>query len=78
MDTLAFTVTRGDEQIDVDLEYVLSPFDTGNTYGPAENCYPPEGGELEELVAYRDGEPFALTKAEADEAEAFILENHEH
>lgn len=24
-----------------------TPYDPGRTYGPPENCYPPEGGELE-------------------------------
>lgn len=32
------------------VEAELSPFDPGCTYGPPENCYPPEGGDVEELT----------------------------
>ncbi len=31
------------------LDADLSPYDPGCTYGPPENCYPPEGGEIEDL-----------------------------
>ena len=33
----------------LDLDITLSPYDPGCTYGPPENCYPPEGGEIEDL-----------------------------
>jgi hypothetical protein len=30
-----------------DIEADVSPYDPGCTYGPPENCYPPEGGEID-------------------------------
>ena len=29
------------------VEAYVSPYDPGRTWGPPENCYPPEGGEVE-------------------------------
>jgi hypothetical protein len=31
-----------------EIEFTTSPYDPGNTCGPPENCYPPEGGEIED------------------------------
>ena len=32
---------------------MFSPYDPGRCSGPPEDCYPPEGGELEDLKVYR-------------------------
>jgi len=53
--------------------FTTTPYDPGNVCGPPENCYPPEGGEVEDLeitaesvtLADEDGEPIAVTLSEA-------------
>ena len=47
------TFEREDET-EVTVEYSISPYDSGNTYGHAENCYPPEGGEVEIVKVFSD------------------------
>lgn len=32
------------------IEGECTPFEPGNTVGPAESCSPPEGGDLEEII----------------------------
>jgi len=62
-----------DDGSNVLIEYQLSPYDAGVIYGPAENCYPPEGGEIELSEATSDGvELIALTDAEWERAETQI------
>ncbi len=49
------------EAVELRVEATVSDCDTGRTYGPPEDCYPPEGGEVEDLVAYGpDGLEFDL------------------
>lgn len=36
-----------DLEVPVDIDYTITPYDPGRTYGPPEFCYPPEGGEIE-------------------------------
>ena len=43
----------------------LSAYDPGCTYGPPENCYPPEGGELEQI------DDIDLIRFESDYGETF-------
>lgn len=61
---LMYTLEPADENLpafDVLVEYSMTPYDPGNTYGPAENCYPPEGGEIEILsCTTEDGAPIDL------------------
>lgn len=78
MHTIQHTITRGDEDIDIDVDYEVAPYDPGRTYGPPEDCYPPEGGEITSLTAYRDGEEFALTDAEASAVEQRIYDTHDY
>lgn len=78
MHSLIYTLTRGDDEIELEVEYSVSPYDPGCTYGPPENCYPPEGGEVEELSAFRDGKPFPLTDAEREQIERHIYETHDY
>jgi hypothetical protein len=70
------TIERGEDQIDIDVEYSLTRFYPARTYGPPEDCYPAEGGEIEELTAYLDGKVFALTPAETQDVERQIYDNH--
>lgn len=37
--------------LEFEITATTSPFDPGCTYGPPENCYPPEGGEIEEIAS---------------------------
>jgi len=38
------------EPFEVEVDWTFSKLDPGVTSGPPENCYPPEGGELEECT----------------------------
>lgn len=78
MSTLAWTVQRGGDEIDVEVLYTLEPYYPARIYGPPEDCYPAEGGDVEELAAYLDGKEFALSAAEITEIEAHIYDNHEY
>ena len=43
--------------VDLVVTYTATPYDPGQTWGPPEVCYPPEGGEVEvELVRVRGSE----------------------
>jgi len=45
--------------VDILVEATVSPYDPGRRSGPPEDCYPPEGGEIEDLsISKEDGEPF--------------------
>lgn len=37
------------EYIDLDVSARITDYDPGCIYGPPERCYPPEGGEVEDL-----------------------------
>lgn len=78
MHSLTYTLTRGDDEIELEIEYSVSPYDPGCSCGPPEFCDPPSGGEVEELTAYRDGEPFQLTRDENEEVEKRIYETHDY
>lgn len=82
MHSTAYTLVRGEDEdedeIELEIEYSVTPYDPGRTYGPPEHCYPPEGGEVEELSAFRDGKPFPLTDAERDQIEQHIYETHDY
>lgn len=78
MYTTTFTIERGDEQIDLEIDYDVAPYYPAQTYGPPENCYPAEGGEIEELTATLDGEVFALTPDEVQAVENHIYEHHDY
>ena len=40
------------EPVLLDVTASVSPYVPAQTYGPPENCYPAEGGGVEELVAF--------------------------
>ena len=68
------TVTRNDEEIVVTIEGDVAPVTPGCFYGPPESCYPAEGGEVENLTATVNGQPFELTAKEEREAEGYLAE----
>jgi len=77
MPTLDYTLTRGDEEIELSVDYSVSKFypATGPSWSsPGE---PAEGGDVEHLSAFLDGDEIELMADEADEIEAHILMTHE-
>jgi hypothetical protein len=67
--TYFYDFLRDDGETEVTVEFSMTPYDSGNTYGPAENCYPPEGGEVEPFRAFgEDGKIELMTDAEWDRA----------
>lgn len=38
-------------ELEWEIEASFSQYDPGCTYGPPDRCYPPEGGELEDISA---------------------------
>lgn len=75
-----YTLTRGDDDIELDVEYSTSAYDPGNTYGLPEDCEPPSGGEIEEMTITLAGEnaEFPLTDAEMVELEKWLYENTDY
>lgn len=78
MPSTTCTITRDDEDIELDIEYEVAAYDPGNAYGLPEDCEPPSGGEVEELTATRDGKPFELTDAEREKVEQHIYDTHDY
>lgn len=78
MHTIIYTLTRGEDDIDLEVEYTVAPFDPGCISGPPEYCEPPSGGEVEELDAFLDMVPFPLTDAEREDIERYIYDNHDY
>jgi hypothetical protein len=80
--TTLWTIERDDgneniEAFDVEITYRRKAYDPGRTTGPAELCYPAEGGGVEILEVTHNGQPFEMTEAEADKATLWIEENPE-
>lgn len=77
--TTYYTLTRGDEEIEVEVEYSVARYYPAQTYGPPEHCSPAEGGEIEELAAFTDsGEEIKLTAEEEREIEQHIYATHDY
>lgn len=67
-----------DDETEVTVEYSITPYDPGNTYGPAENCYPPEGGEVEIVKVFSDTDTdIAWTDEEDTKWSKKIFEDHD-
>ena len=78
MPEITVTITRDDEDFDLEIEYEVAELVRGRTYGLPEDCYPDDGGEVEELTATLDGKPFELTDAERAKIETRIYETHDY
>lgn len=70
------TIYRGADEIDIEVAYALTRYYPAKTYGSPENCHPAEGGEINDLTAYLDGNLFALTPAEQRTVVRHIYETH--
>jgi hypothetical protein len=66
-----------DDETEVTIEYTISPYDPGVSSGPAELCYPPEGGEVEIIKATVDGKEVSLTDEEGQVWATKIQEEHD-
>lgn len=75
---IAYTLTRGEEDIDLTIEYSMSAYFPAQTYGPPEHCSPAEGGEIDEMTILRDGWPFTLTEEEERAVEDFVYDHHDY
>ena len=73
-----YELERGEETFILEIDYITSPYDPGRTYGPPEDCYPPEGGEIEEIDITCNGKPFELTDAEMRELETWLYETTDY
>ena len=62
------------EEIEVEIHGSVAPIVRGRFNGPSEDCYPDEGGEVEDIEASVDGKPFELTDEETQKAEEALVE----
>lgn len=77
--SLSYTLTRGEDEIELTIEYSVAAYYPAQTYGPPEDCSPAEGGEVEEMEALdADGSPFELTQEEQEKIEQHIYETHDY
>ncbi|PDT12146.1 hypothetical protein CO670_28980 [Rhizobium sp. J15] len=73
-----YTLTRGEDEIDLVIEYSLTPYHPGSRHAPPEFCAPASGGEVERLSALLGGALIDLTDAEYEQIERHIEESHDH
>lgn len=74
-----YTEFERDDGSVVTVEYTITAYDPGVSSGPAESCYPPEGGEVEIInVKNADGEKVVTTDDEDEKWSTWIMENHDH
>lgn len=78
MPILTFELERGDDLIELELDYEVAPIDPG--CGPSWNHAgdPPSGGEIEDLTVTRDGAAIDLTPDEQALVEEFIYDKHDY
>lgn len=72
-----FTTFERDDGTEVTIEYTISDYDAGVSSGPAEICYPPEGGEVEIIKAFTDAGPVIWTDDEDHKWSTKIFEEHD-
>ena len=67
-----------DETADeVEVFYTISDFDPGVSSGPAESCYPAEGGEVEITKVLLNGKEIDWTSEEDEEWSNKIFNEHD-
>jgi len=75
--TLNYTLTRDDEDIELEIEYSVSRYYPARGPSWSSPGEPAEGGEIEELEITRDGVEFRVTNAERDKIESYVYETHD-
>lgn len=78
MPDITYTLVRGDQTVELDIEYDVADYDPGNSYGLPEDCEPPSGGEITELRVLFEGALFTLTDAETNAIEQHIYVTHDY
>jgi len=75
----SWTIEPDDESdaFELDISYRVEAYDPGRIFGPAEHCYPPEGGGVELLSIQRDGVDYDLSEAEQNKIILWLEENAE-
>jgi hypothetical protein len=66
-----------DDETEVTVEYTISAYDPGVSSGPAESCYPPEGGEVEIIKVFSDSGDVKWTDEEDADWSQRIFEHHD-
>lgn len=66
--------------LEATIRYDIEPYVPGKISGPPEDCYPPEGGCVTDLIAFKAGtdEMLILCKSEREEVTDWIERNHDH
>lgn len=76
--SINYTLERGDDVFELEIEYTVAPYYPAQTYGPPEHCCQDEGGEIEEMTVRCGIKPFTLTALEEREVEEWIYEHHDY
>lgn len=66
--------------LEVLVRYDIEPYVPAKISGPPEDCYPAEGGCVDDLVAFKPGttETVELTAEERNEVRDWIEQHHDH
>jgi len=67
MTAITKTLLIEDVEHEVEVSANVTPFDPGRFTGPPEDCYPPEGGEVEDIegrIALDNGVLFVFTESD--------------
>lgn len=76
MSATHFETFERDDGTEVTVEYTISDYDPGVCSGPPEDCYPPEGGEVEIVKVFNDAGTVEYTDDEGEKWSVWIAENH--
>jgi hypothetical protein len=73
--TITYTIYR---EIELTVAYEIEPYVPARISGPPEDCYPAEGGYVEDMTVTVGGQPFEITDEERKEIEEHIERAHDH
>ena len=59
-------------EIEVEVEFEATDYDPGVCSGPPENCYPPEGGDVEITSVTYNGNLITLSEVDANKVQEEI------
>lgn len=81
-DQMPWTIERERDDDDYDtfeitVYFNISRYIPARIFGPPEDCYPAEGGNVEDLWAMLDGDNFELTEKERAEITTYLEENYQ-